>query len=117
MTGPGPLPPLLASVVEVVLGHCDPDEIVLFGSRAKGTAGDHSDIDLLVIGPFAASRWVRDRELRDALREIPVEVDLHLLTPEEYATGSARLHTYLNTLAATSRRIYKRSVVGPLTRQ
>ncbi|GAA4469200.1 nucleotidyltransferase domain-containing protein [Phytohabitans houttuyneae] len=105
----GPLPPALAAVVDAVVTHCDPDEIVLFGSWAKGTTHRYSDIDILVIGPFTASPWLRDRELREALRELPVAVDLHLLTPREMAVESARPHTYLNTLRETSQRVYLRT--------
>jgi uncharacterized protein len=100
--------PVLATIVETILGHCDPDQILLFGSWAKGLADRNSDIDILVIGPFTASRWIRDRELRDVLRDIPIEVDLHLLTPDEYSLGRARAHSYLNTLKETSRSLYRR---------
>jgi predicted nucleotidyltransferase len=103
-----PAEPVLAVVVESILGHCDPDEILLFGSWAKGLANPHSDVDILVVGPFTASPWIRDRELREALQEIPIEIDLHLLTPDEYAAGQARPHSYLKTLGETSRRLYRR---------
>jgi predicted nucleotidyltransferase len=99
---------LLDAVVAVVVDLCDPAEVVLFGSWAKGTTHRYSDIDLLVIGPFRESAWIRDRELREALRELPVPVDLHLLTPRELADGSAVPHSYLRTSAATSRTLYRR---------
>jgi predicted nucleotidyltransferase len=99
---------VLGAIVEVVLGHCDPDEIVLFGSWAKGTTHRYSDVDLLVIGTFRESSWLRDRELREAFREFPIAVDLHLLTAQELAVGSARAHAYLNTLLPTSRCLYRR---------
>jgi predicted nucleotidyltransferase len=102
-------PPALDAVVDVIVGVCDPDEIHLFGSWVKGTNHRHSDVDLLVVGPFTASAWIRDREVREALRELPVAVDLHLLTPEELAVGATRAHEYLNTLLPTSRCVYRRS--------
>ncbi len=101
--------PLLAAITGIIVRDCDPDRVVLFGSWAKGTADRHSDLDVLVIGPFAASGWLRDRELRDALREFPIAIDLHLLTPGEFAIESAKPHGYLNTLQATSRLLYERS--------
>jgi predicted nucleotidyltransferase len=81
---------------------------VLFGSWAKGTADRHSDIDILVIGPFTASRRLRDRELREALAEFPIAVDLHCYTQAEFDLESAKPYTYLNTLQATSRVLYER---------
>jgi predicted nucleotidyltransferase len=101
--------PALAAIVDVIVGHCDPDEIILFGSWAKGTAHRHSDIDLLVIGPFTSSSWIRDREVKEALRDFPIVIDLHLLTPREMAIGSAKRHTYLDTLTDTGRTVYKRT--------
>ena len=99
----GPAEQVLQALVSVVVDTCDPDEVHLFGSWAKGTTHRHSDIDLLVVGGFRQSSWIRDSELREALREFPIAVDLHLLTPEELSAGSARPHTYLNTALASSR--------------
>jgi predicted nucleotidyltransferase len=99
---------VLATIVDIVVSHCDPDEVFLFGSWAKGTNHRYSDVDLLVIGPFTSSVWLRDRELREALRELPVAVDLHLLTPTELAAEAAKPHTYLNTLRGSRRSLYRR---------
>ena len=99
---------VLRAITDVIVRCCDPEEVVLFGSWAKGTAGVASDVDLLVIGAFTTSWWLRDRELRDELRAFPVPVDLHMLTRAELAVEAARPHTYLNTLQATSRCLYRR---------
>ena len=82
---------------------CDPDAVVLFGSWAKGTADVHSDIDLLVIGPFRASPWLRDREVRDTLRGFAIRFDLHLVTPAELARRATRTAT--STRCASSCRV------------
>ncbi|MHA7291287.1 nucleotidyltransferase domain-containing protein [Arthrobacter sp. MDT3-24] len=107
---------LLNTVVETVVMHCDPDQILLFGSWAKGTAHHNSDIDILVIGPFTAPRWARARGLEGSLRELPIEVDLHMLTPAEYETGRAKPHFYLNTLGETAMSIYRRPLTGTIHR-
>lgn len=93
---------LLATIVDTIVGLCAPDEIRLFGSWAKGSAHRHSDVDILVIGPFAESRWIRSRAVEEALRELPVGVDLHMLTPKEYVAGRSQPHGYLSTLGPTS---------------
>lgn len=38
------------AAVDEVVAATDPEQVVLFGSVARGTAGAESDIDLLVIG-------------------------------------------------------------------
>ncbi|MET8354763.1 MULTISPECIES: nucleotidyltransferase domain-containing protein [unclassified Micromonospora] len=107
-----PSAPVLTTLVDVIVSHCDPDEIILFGSWAKGTTHRHSDIDILVIGPFTTSSWIRDRELNEALRAFPITIDLHMLTPREMEIGSAKPHTYLHTLLETSQRVYLRGGDG-----
>jgi uncharacterized protein (DUF433 family) len=42
----GTVPPAL---LDAVVTHFDPLQVILFGSRARGEAGPHSDIDLLVV--------------------------------------------------------------------
>ncbi|MGW0628478.1 nucleotidyltransferase domain-containing protein [Streptomyces sp. NPDC002758] len=101
----------LGAITDTVVECCDPDAVVLFGSWAKGTADVHSDIDLLVVGPFRASPWLRDRELRDALRRFAVRFDLHLVTPAELAAGPA--HGYLDTLRTSCRVLYTRPGLDP----
>jgi uncharacterized protein len=99
---------MLRAVTDLIVRCCDPEEVVLFGSWAKGTAGVGSDLDILVIGDFRASWWLRGRELREELSVFPIAVDLHLLTRAEMTAESAKEHTYLNTLQATSRCLYRR---------
>lgn len=101
--------PLLRAVTSIIREHCEPEQIVLFGSCAKGGIHRGSDLDLLVVGTFAGSRWIRDRELRDALSQLPIAIDLHCLTRDELAIESAKIHSYLNTMQESCRILYRRS--------
>ena len=49
---------ILERMVEAIVREVDPEEIWLFGSRARGQAREHSDVDLLVIErePFAEGK-------------------------------------------------------------
>jgi uncharacterized protein len=78
---------LLPEMVEVLVSAADPSLVVLFGSRARGTAGPDSDVDLLIVEdqPFGHSRS-RRRELARlwrALTRFQVSKDLLVFTPEE----------------------------------
>jgi uncharacterized protein len=74
---------LLQSLVEEILRSCDPDEILLFGSHAKGIDRPDSDLDLLVIGDFREAKFLRRRIVEEALARSPIPVDIHLMTREE----------------------------------
>jgi predicted nucleotidyltransferase len=64
--------------------------IVLFGSRARGTARPDSDVDLVIITPTVPAHGPRTVALRLALRGLDVGFDLIVLTPEEWQVLSAQ---------------------------
>jgi len=41
--------PLLEDIVRIIVEEARPEQVVLFGSRAKGVAQDESDYDFLVV--------------------------------------------------------------------
>lgn len=49
---------LLDEMVRAIVEEVDPEQVILFVSRARGDALEHSDVDLIVIeaGPFGAGR-------------------------------------------------------------
>ena len=52
------------------------EQIVLFGSHARGQAGPESDLDFLVIEPAVDNRASEMVRLRRALRPLRVPVDI-----------------------------------------
>ena len=62
-----------------------PDQIILFGSHARGEAGPDSDIDLLIVMPIPGSKLEAGLAIRRALGNLPIPFDLVLSTPEEFA--------------------------------
>lgn len=61
-----------------------PERIILFGSHARGEGGPDSDVELLVVMPMQGSRRQKQVELRTALHDIPVPMDIIVTTPEEF---------------------------------
>ncbi len=70
-------------MVERLTERFDPQEIILFGSHTRGTAGPDSDVDLLMIMPVSGSRRDKQVEMRVALHDIAVPKDIILVTPDE----------------------------------
>ncbi len=73
----------LNRIVKRLVRRFNPEQIILFGSYARGTARPDSDIDLLVVLPLRGSKRAKQIEMRMALRDIPIPKDIVVVTPEE----------------------------------
>ena len=65
-----------------------PARIILFGSYARGSADEASDLDLLVIEEFLDDKADEYMRLRDALGTLPTGVDLLLLSRNDFERRS-----------------------------
>ncbi len=77
---------IVLQFASVVRRHISPCRILLFGSRAKGTAKTDSDYDFLLISPvFARWEWEeRGAKIYRLKRSIPAAMDILCYTPEEF---------------------------------
>lgn len=62
---------MLQDVVQCIVDAIRPEKIVLFGSRAKGTAGSDSDIDLFIQIETGQDTRQATRETYRVLRNLP----------------------------------------------
>lgn len=60
-----------------------PEQVILFGSHARGTAGPDSDADFLVVMPVSGSKRRKAVEIDLALAGIGLPKDVIVVTPEE----------------------------------
>ena len=71
---------VLDRMIRTIVDEVDPEQVILFGSRARGDARPDSDVDLLVIEskPFGAgrSRHAEEVRLNRALAATPVARDI-----------------------------------------
>ena len=79
------------------------------GSYARGRGRLDSDLDLLVIGDFRASPYLRARELQELLARFPIRIDLHLVTPQELAIESQKPYGFLSSVQRNSVSLYQKS--------
>lgn len=74
---------LTQKIVNNILSAIRPEKIILFGSRAQGTAGQDSDVDLVIIysGPLPK------RELQITIHKLfphpDFSLDVFIMSPEE----------------------------------
>lgn len=99
---------IIQQMVERLVERFDPDEIILFGSRARGTASPESDVDLLVIASFQGSKRAKQLEMRLALHDIPVPKDIILVTPEEVSRRRDIVGTIIRPALREGKVLYAR---------
>jgi len=75
---------ILLNVKERLVDGFHPEKIILFGSQARGTADDRSDVDILVVCSFTGKRRHLMLEMDRALRGLNLARDIMILTPEEF---------------------------------
>jgi predicted nucleotidyltransferase len=76
---------LIRRIVKRIVQQFDPEQVILFGSQARGDAGPDSDVDLLVVMDVKGSRLEKTVEIQLALREFLVPLDILVTTPEDFA--------------------------------
>ena len=86
-----------------------PARVVLFGSHARGTATEWSDIDLLVILPKASDKRNAAIEIRRALGDLPVCKDIVVATLAEVARRGHLVGTTLRSALREGKVLYERS--------
>jgi len=74
----------LLKVRERLVDGFAPNRIIVFGSQARGTADDRSDVDILVVCTFEGKRRHLMLEMDRALRGLRLARDIMVLTPEEF---------------------------------
>jgi predicted nucleotidyltransferase len=98
----------LDQMVNRLVKRFDPEQIILFGSHARGTASPESDIDLLVVLPLEGSKRAKQVEMRVALHDIRVPKDIVVATPEEVARQRNIVGTVIRPALREGQVLYER---------
>jgi predicted nucleotidyltransferase len=99
----------LRTLLEHAERQLQPEQVWLFGSRARGDARDDSDWDLLVVVPDQTPASTFDPRVAWRLqREAGVYVDLILLTRSEFLDDLATVNTLPHLVMAEGALIYER---------
>ena len=104
---------LLDEMVRTIVDEADPEQVILFGSYARGTATYDSDVDLLVIEsePFANAqlRYEEGIRLYDALSHFPVPKDILVYSRERVEYWRDSLNNVVARALREGRVLYERS--------
>ncbi len=77
--------PAVETMVDRIVARFQPRRVLLFGSRARGTAGPESDVDLLVVFDQVADKRRAAVEIRRVLSDLNACKDIIVTTPDEIA--------------------------------
>lgn len=103
----------LAEIVRVIVEAIDPEQIILFGSRARGDFRKDSDLDLLIVDsqPFDSTRSRRKEITRigDLLDVVPLAIDILLHSRDEVEYWRDSLNNVIARALREGRVLYERS--------
>ena len=103
---------LLQQMVDAIVVEVDPEQVILFGSRARGDSYDNSDVDLVVLEsePFQDSRSRHAEEVRlySALSNFRVSKDILVYSYEDAEYWQDSLNHVLARALREGRILYER---------
>jgi predicted nucleotidyltransferase len=105
-TVPGLGPDTVDEVVRLLVASAHPSKIILFGSCARGTQTEDSDLDLAVILPKVDNRFDEMVRLRRALGPIPMAIDVLVYSEEDVRERGQFVGTALYEALRNGRVLY-----------
>ena len=94
-------------IVRRVLSAGQPERIVLFGSRARDSAHEGSDYDLLIVQDSRLPRFARAGAFYRALKDLPTEFDIIVFTPEEVSDWERVPQAFVTRALRDGRTLYE----------
>ena len=98
----------IADMVDRIVSRFDPSQVLLFGSQARGSATEWSDIDLLVVMSDVTDKRQAAIEIRRFLGDLLVSKDIVVTTPDEIARRSHVVGTVLHAATREGKVLYER---------
>lgn len=84
------------------------EKVILFGSHARGDAGEHSDVDYLIIAESQLPRFKRSRSLYKLFQPYPFAMDIIVYTPSEIERGKQSRLSFITTVLKEGKVLYER---------
>jgi predicted nucleotidyltransferase len=107
-TSSGSIAGNLACAVERIVRTLKPEKIVLFGSHARGTSNEDSDVDLLIVMDSTASERERYLSVCRLLRPRQFPVDIVVRTTREITEALDKGDFFLREILAEGKILYER---------
>ena len=101
---------LIETMVDRIVGRFEPARVILFGSHARGTADEGSDVDLLVVMRDVADKRQAAVQMRRVLGDLPVSKDIVVTTPDEISHRGHVVGSVLHAALREGAVVYERRV-------
>jgi predicted nucleotidyltransferase len=98
----------LHEIVRRIVALDDPERVYLFGSYAKGSAHEGSDVDLLIVAPSRLPRQHRGKAVKAALSALPCHFDLLYFTAQELADEMKDVYSFISLIMAHGQLVYRK---------
>ncbi|MCH8294417.1 nucleotidyltransferase domain-containing protein [Candidatus Poribacteria bacterium] len=98
----------LERAIEIIVKVADPDQIILFGSRARGDAKQDSDYDLLVLKNDVKRTHKLAQEIYLNFRNIGAPVDVIVADSQKYHSLKDDPYLVYSDAAKEGRIVYER---------
>lgn len=104
---------LLQRMAQAIVDEVDPEQVILFGSHARGDAREDSDVDLIVIEaePFGKGRSQRSEitRVRNAVKNFDISKDILVFSLEDVEYWRDSLNNVLARALREGKVLYERS--------
>jgi predicted nucleotidyltransferase len=99
----------LSSITEQIVRQFHPNQVILFGSLARGVAQEESDVDLLVVLPETPDKRKSAIQIRRALAHFLVPKDIVVTTPDEIRKFRSIKGSFLRSVLSEGKVLYERT--------
>jgi len=93
-------------VIEMAKRKIAPDLMIVFGSVAKGTANENSDLDIIIVKESDENSLISGAKARLALKCSKVPIDIIAYTPEEFKLRLTSKYSLPYEALATGKIVY-----------
>jgi len=101
--------PRIADMVDRMVRAAEPEQVILFGSRATGNARPDSDADFLVVMPLRKPRRRLEGDLHAAVAESEFSKDILVITREELERFRGASGTVVSAALESGVVVYQRA--------
>jgi uncharacterized protein len=98
---------VIQDAVRRLVVEAQPKMVILFGSYARGNAGEHSDLDFLVVLAEVKGRRAEMVRLGNALRPLRIPADVLVVSQEQLEAWGGVANTVLHEALSEGRIMYE----------